>query len=143
MVRWSWFIAVFMAAIVIVPAGCRKKKTKKETSGGYEFKQNVVEVDKLSEVKLVGITGNEYTFSAPSPPAKVDDVIVGSEGQGYIRSVKKVIDNQNGTYTLITEQASLEHVIQEGEVEAEFGEQTQPCCLTTSFSHSYHSSFSI
>lgn len=139
MVRWSWFIAVFIAAIVILPVGCREKKT----SGGYKFKQNVVEVDKLDDVKLVGIAGNEYTFSAPSPPAKVGDVIVGSEGQGYIRSVTDVIDNQDGTYTLITEQASLEHVIQEGEVEADFGEQTQPCCLTTSFSHSYHSCFSM
>ncbi|RKY19238.1 MAG: hypothetical protein DRP63_00955, partial [Planctomycetota bacterium] len=120
MVRWSWFIVVFMAAIVILPVGCRKKK--KHTGKPYTLKPEVRQMDK-SGAQLVDVTGNEYTFASSAPPAKQGDVIVGSDGQGYLRRVVDVIDNGNGTYTLVTEHATLEDVIQSGHVEAEFDKQ--------------------
>jgi len=86
MVRWSWFIAVFMAAVVILPVGCRKKK--KHTGGGGGGSQGTgvtYYVSTVGDDTNTGLSPSEAfrTIAHALSVAQDGDTIIVADGTYY------------------------------------------------------------
>jgi hypothetical protein len=112
-----------LLAFIIILAGCKKDDDTNEpppvVPGPIELKENVKVVDHTllsldtTETDIsTGIYVLTYT-GTESNPVVTGDIIVGEEGEGYIRRVISVSQSGN-IITLTTEQANMEDVFKSG-----------------------------
>lgn len=112
--------SLFLISICITVIFSCKKEEGAEPAGSLELWDNVVVPSQNSLVLDTNTTdflNGVYTYNfneSGTLPVSVGDIIVGEEGEGFIRKVLTVSQN-NGQYTFTTEQATLEDVFKSGE----------------------------
>lgn len=92
---------------------------------GEIVSQDVRVVDDINTLSLDTDSGDDYTFVYTGngvPPVEPGDILVGTEGDGYLRrvsAVKSVVTKANGmkSVAINTEFCSLDEVVEEGSLE--------------------------
>lgn len=79
-----------------------------------KLRENALFVEKYPTVTLASVTDNvyTYTYSGAKPDIQAGTVLIGTEGNGYLRKAVSVQD-QNGTLVVDTEPASLTEAFEE------------------------------
>jgi len=87
--------------------------------------QDIRVVDEISTMTLDSVSGSDYTFTYSGngvTPIQQGDILVGTDGDGYLRrvsSVKSIVVKKNGTKTatVATEFCSLNEAVETGTLE--------------------------
>lgn len=108
----KWFLSKSLVLAVLVISGM--------TMVGCPSK-DVVVVDEIDEIAVSDIENETITFryaGDPSTPLEVGDIVVGTEGGGYLRRLMAVSESGT-TVTAETEQVSLADAIEIGTLDAD------------------------
>ncbi len=135
-------LLILIGFIIIISVSCKKEDNNyqpPEEAGPVVLKENVYVVDTaliLIDIAASDLVNGIYIFncSGTPPDLKVNDIIVGSQGDGFIRKIKSI--TQNGSQiTMQTTQGTMEDVFQSGEFNFNIDLSGMGSGKTSGFSH--------
>ncbi len=105
--------------------GCGKRPHSNPLDPNYEGNQNYVisnnakVLDKKNGVSLIDTTGSMYlfSFSGSFPDIQKGNIIIGSQGHGYLRKVESITRKPNNLFEVETAPASLNEAVIKGELD--------------------------